>query len=283
MVGRRAARRRGPAPRRWAGSPPPLVVVAARNTEVPSGAAIAARSASRPAARAGPGRAAPPHAPPDRGRSALLTREALIADAVPAGGRARFRITRQRPAPRADRLGAVLAGVGEAEAASGAATHGPGSPSTASSVKACLAERRCGRQRLGRSSVLEREQRAHRVDRGARRVGLPVHVVEDLERQRPVVAGASTSPTKPARSNEPRPGKAGGGGSTPARPCSVAGRRPAAGGRSSPGDAAMPPGRHRGQHVERVQAQAERRMAGAPDDPPGVVLGDTSRPQARAS
>ena len=124
------------------------------------------------------------------------------------------------------------------------------------------------RRRVSRRArlALEVEQRAHRVDGGAPVRRLAEHVVEDLERQRPGVAGAqhlleevSTSRTGPG------PGSCGSAAPTAARPSPGAARRPSAGRRScSPGIAAMPAGSSlQRQGVEAVEDQAEVRMVGA--------------------
>ena len=86
-----------------------------------------------------------------------------------------------------------------------------------------------GRQPV-QGQLAQRQQRPVRVDRGALRVGLPEHVVEDLERQRPGVAGGQHVPEEaPAGRTCPGRGTAGGAGSTAARPCPSTARRRAAG------------------------------------------------------
>ena len=95
--------------------------------------------------------------------------------------------------------------------------------------------------------LLQRQQRPQRVDRGPARVGLPEHVVEHLERERPGVAGGQhvIQERRQVQGALAR-GTADGGGSTAARPCPSAGRRPAAGRTASPGMSRPLPGRSRG-------------------------------------
>ena len=110
---------------------------------------------------------------------------------------------------------------------------------------------------------------------GAVRVGLAEDVVEDLERERAVVAGGEHVAARSRRGRtRPGPGSSGSGGSTAGRPCAACGA--SASWRKkifSPGIARDRAGSlPRERMWKRVQAGAERGMVGALDDPPRVVV-----------
>ena len=123
-----------------------------------------------------------------------------------------------------------------------------------------------------------------RVDRGALRVRLAEHVVEDLQRQRPAVPGGQHVARKAGRSNAPWPGKE---PVVPAPLEHVHVHRRRIGELEEEQLVARnvgDPGRVRptGQDVEAVDAQPERRMVGAAHDLPRPVVGvDESAPGQR--
>ena len=145
-------------------------------------------------------------------------------------------------------------------------------------------ERRRLRERLEPELGLEHEQRPHRVDRGALGVGAAEDVVEDLERQRSLVAGRQHV-TAEAREREGALAR-----EAAVVPAPLEDVHAQAGGVGElqvedlvPGDL---PDRRRvaapRQDVKGVEADAERRMIGGGDDPPRMlVLVDVAAPRER--
>ena len=194
-----------------------------KNTAVPSGASTAVRSAS-PAPRRRSTRGA------SSARRALGARVRVAAlDGHGDDLRVAGAVVEHHPhavlLPQLHRLGAVRAGVREAHRAQQrlGVRGGVG-------VDAELDEREPVELRGRGELVLEHDQRAHGVDRGARRVGRAEDVVEDLEAQRAVVAGGEHAPDEaPRRRARPGRGSSGSGGSTAGRPSTGTARRRAGG------------------------------------------------------
>ena len=96
--------------------------------------------------------------------------------------------------PQLHRLAAVLTGVAEAhrdQQALDGRSHVGGDGELDEGVPV---QRRRRRQRRDAGSLLQEQQRAHRVDGHALRVGLAEHIVEDLERERSGVPGREDVP-----------------------------------------------------------------------------------------
>ena len=174
-----------------------------KNTAVPSGAATAARSASAgPRVRGSTGASRAPARATAAAGSSVSTPSAATAAPWP---RETLSSTRALPCSQSctgfDRCCPVWANPSAARTPATAP-----SSSTASSANAYPPS--CGvgggattRQPLPgvvgevrERGLLQRQQRTQRVDRGALRVGLPEHVVEDLERQRSGVPGGQHVP-----------------------------------------------------------------------------------------
>ena len=122
--------------------------------------------------------------------------------------------------PELDRLGTVLAAVLQAEPAEQVLGHRPGA-----GVDGELDEREAVRlDRLGRAGqvqsrrwgsvheaaqrLLEPDQGPHRVHRGVAGIGLAEDVVEDLQRQRPPIAGGDHPAEEPGQVEAALPGEA---------------------------------------------------------------------------
>jgi hypothetical protein len=151
-------------------------------------------------------------------------------------------------------------------------------------VDANLHEREAVERRRRREPVLEHQQRAHRVDRCAARVGQAEDVVEDLERQRARIAGGEDSIDQPADIERALAGKA---AVVPA-PLQDVHRQIRRVGELQEEDPVAGDGVDRGQvgaareDVERIQAGPERRVTGGLDDPPRVVVfADVAAPGKR--
>ncbi len=133
-----------------------------------------------------------------------------------------------------------------------------------------------GRGRRGEADLLlEEAQGALGVDGRGAGVGLPEDVVEDLQGERTVVAGAQHVPHQPGHVEAALPGEA----AVVAAPLEDVHGEPGRVGELEEEDLlagdvldaprVAPPG----EDVEAVQAGAERRMPGGLDDAPGVVVG----------
>ena len=182
------------------------------------------------------------------------TRRASAADRRWRGRPVRLTRTRARALlPAVDGLGAVLPGAGEARARRAPSSRAGSSPPVASSTNAVPATARAPGPPTGsvpappRGRGLARARAATAVPSTAVRhgVGLAEDVVEDLERERPGVAGGEhRGEEAPAGRSRPGRGRAGGGGSTAARPSTARGA--SASWRKkifSPGMSAIPSGR----------------------------------------
>ena len=161
-----------------------------KNTDVPSGAAIADRSASPgPRSRGSTGASSRSARRAERDRVRALDRDRRHARA----GTGRVLVVDEDPgravAPQLDGLRAVLAGVPEAHRDQQPLDARRGLRRDRELGERVAAQGRHRGQRRHLRRLLEHEQRAHRVDRHARRVGLAEDVVEDLERERSLVAG----------------------------------------------------------------------------------------------
>ena len=120
---------------------------------------------------------------------------------------------------------------------------------------------RDGPRRSRGDQVLQPGERTPRLPRGPGDIGLPEDVVEDLERERPVVPGARGRGRRRCRGRRrPRRGTAGGGATTTARPWSAP-ARPRAGGRrsSTPGSPRSRRGRGRGRGCGSCRGRRRRR------------------------
>ena len=147
-----------------------------------------------------------------------------------------------------------------------------------------LDEREAVERRGRRQPVLEHEQRAHRVDRGAARIGLAEDVVEDLERQRAGVAGGEHAVDERGDVERALAREA----AVVAAPLQDVHRQMRRVGELQEEDPLARDRVDRGQvgaareDVERVQAGAERGVVGGLDDPPRVVvLADVAAPGQR--
>jgi hypothetical protein len=176
--------------------------------------------------------------------------------------------------PQGDRFGPVAAGLGEAERGQGRGDLGRGRGPGADLGEREAAQRK---RRLGGGvdGLVEAQERPLGVDGGRARVGLAEHVVEHFERQRPGVPGL--------QDDAQEPGEVEG---------ALAGEEPVVAapledvhvqvrgvgeleeeqllGRDDADRGDVGPAR---EDVEAVEAQAEVRVVGAADDPPGPVEG----------
>ncbi len=152
-------------------------------------------------------------------------------------------------------------------------------------VDADLHEREAVQRRAGAGAVvLEEDQRAHRVDRGAARVGLAEDVVEDLQRQRAVVAGGQHAAQQTGHVQRALPGEA----AVVAAPLQDVHRQVRRVRELEEEDLLARDAVDRVQRraaaedVERVQAGAQRGVVGGLDDPPRMVVGaDVAAPGER--
>ena len=188
--------------------------------------------------------------------------------------------------PELDRLGTVLPAVGQAEPAEQVFGLRPGA-----GVDGELDEREAARlDRLGRAGqlqaragrgvesaaqrLLEPEQGPHGVDGGGAGIGLAEDVVEDLERQRPPIAGGDHPVEEPGQVKAALPREA----AVVATPLQdVHGQEGGVGEleeeelvRGDRADAVKAGAS--GEDVEAVEADTQRGMAGGLDDPPGVLV-----------
>ena len=227
------------------------------------------------AARLDMTRAAPRRARRTRRGSSLSTASATTSGSPPVLASPWLTSTRASPCCHSctglERCGPTWA---KPIASSTCSVSGPDSDPTASSTNAMPAQLRGGRQAPLADRLLEHQDRAHRVDRDPVGVGLAEDVVEDLERQRPVVArgphvaheGGQVEPALPREA------------AVVAAPLEHVHRDHRRVGELEEEDLLAGDLADRGrvaaarEDVERVEAGAEVRMVGQLDDPPGVAV-----------